>query len=263
MNINAQSLANKYRDKITNGDYADNGRLPSVRELAEIEGVSTQTAATVYSKLEALGLVRTSKKSGTYANAGKSADIHVGSFPAPPVMDHSKAWKATDPEAQTSNVLYKVVVSEAGPELAEWGIEPGARVVERHYRKDVDGRPVQHKVTILPYELASRVPEGYQGVPPMMTPVGHPIVTPPNGISMPDWLGWNMAHVSTSIAVTPMTKEAASVFSLEEGAPGHNFFTTATDSDGNVLYVVAGSSLLTVRYTVDYANVLPEEFRTA
>jgi len=252
--VNAHEIAEKIEGLITAGaeGYRHGDRLLSVRDLGESENVSAQTAAAAYSLLAVRGLVVTSKKSGTRVAATKSASFRLGSFGKPDW--NLKDWEVKDGTDEGTVSLYDLVFSNADAHLAEIGFPEGSQVVERHFRKDIAGVPVQHKVTILPYDLARSMPQdsSYDGPPPMMTPVGHPVVDRPAGKSMMDWLGWDVAHNRVEIHNGPIGEMAAKVLGVPQGTPGLIANATIRDSSGNVLYVTISTGLSTNVYVLDH-----------
>lgn len=252
--MDAHQIAAKYKKLIIAGapGFENGNRLKSVRDVGTEEGVSAQTAAAAYSLLATYGLVRTSKKSGTWVIGAKTANMHLGSFNAGPDWNLA-TWSTGDENDVNTITLYKVSVDQAEG-LAEYGIPDGTQVAERHYRKEVNGVPVQHKVSVIPYELAVKMPQdpSYTGVAPMLSPVGHPVISPPKGISPAEWLGWDVDRYFTTIGVTDMTRSAAEVFGVPVGTPGIGHFTVAKNSGGGTVFVSVGTSTLTHKYTIDH-----------
>ncbi|MTG91044.1 GntR family transcriptional regulator, partial [Cellulosimicrobium sp. BIT-GX5] len=199
--VNSNAIAAEIRRGIAAGQYRYGTRLPSVRDLADRYEVSQQTAAAAYAVLAALGLVRTERGSGTTVTAGRAADAHLGSF-SPPDLTSGAPWKpAEGGEATEETTLVRQL---AAPKAMEaWGIAEGSQIVERTRIRSVDGTPAQHKMTVLPYSVASRVPEGHEGAPPMLAPVGAAPLKPPHGVRMADWLGWDVDRTEATITAEP------------------------------------------------------------
>lgn len=69
-------ILDKLRARIISGLYVGcwgpNDRLPSIREIAEAEGVDRKTAAAAYHRLEEEGLVRVRSRSGVYLSSPPS-----------------------------------------------------------------------------------------------------------------------------------------------------------------------------------------------
>ncbi|MEU2441823.1 GntR family transcriptional regulator [Streptomyces rubradiris] len=248
--MNANTIATDIRRKIAAGEYRYGSRLPSVRDLAEQYGVSQQTAAAAYATLAALGLVRTERGSGTVVTAGPSADAHLGTF-TPPDLAAGTAWQPTRTEAQASEETTLVRQMTAPKAMEAWGISEGDQVVERTRIRSVDGVPVQHKLTVMPYELAARRPEGYDGIPPMLAPVGAEPVRPPKGVRVADWLGWDVAGTSCVITTEPMGDAACTAFKVPEGTPGFRIVAITSDSAGATVSVTVTTAPLHHRVTLD------------
>ncbi|MEV5205161.1 GntR family transcriptional regulator [Streptomyces sp. NPDC053720] len=248
--MTANAIVAEIRRGIAAGEYAYGARLPSVRDLADQHGVSQQTAAAAYAVLSALGLTRTAAGSGTTVAAGPAADAHLGTY-APPELAAAKAWQASSPNSEVSEETYLVRQATAPAEWADWGIPEGAAVVERHRIRRVDGVPVQHKLTVLPYEIAARMPAGHEGIPPMLAPVGAPPVSPPAGTRMADWMGWDVNRTQCQITAEPMDSAAAEALGAPDGGPGFRVVSVAKAADGETLYVTVTTAPLHHRVTME------------
>ncbi|MGW3378417.1 GntR family transcriptional regulator [Streptomyces hydrogenans] len=245
--MNANGIVAAIRKGIAAGEHAYGARLPSVRDLADQYGVSQQTAAAAYAVLTALGLTRTTPGSGTTVAAGPSADAYLGTF-APPDLSQGEAWTPSTGEATEETYLVRQSVAPA--EWTDWGFAEGADVVERHRVRRVDGIPVQHKLTVLPYDVASRRPAGHEGVPPMLAPVGAPPIKPPTGVRVADWLGWSVARTRAQITAEPMAPAAAEALGMAEGSPGFRVVNVSETADGATLYVTVTTAPLHHRVTM-------------
>lgn len=248
--MNANGIAGHIRRGIAAGEYRYGTRLPSVRDLAEQHGVSQQTAAAAYATLAALGLVRTERGSGTTVTAGPSADAHLGTF-TPPDLAAAVAWKPTAQTGQASEETTLVRQLPAPKAMSAWGIEEGSTVVERTRIRKVDGVPAQHKLSVMPYDIAARTPEGHQGVPPMLSPVGADPVRPPKGVRVADWLGWDVVGTSCAITAEPMDEAACAALGVPEGTPGFRVVGITRDSQGATVSVTVTTAPLHHRVTLD------------
>ncbi|MEW1798160.1 GntR family transcriptional regulator, partial [Streptomyces niveus] len=247
-NVNSNGIAGEIRKQIAAGEYRYGARLPSVRDLAERYDVSQQTAAAAYSVLAALGMVRTERGSGTTVTAGRAADAHLGSF-SPPDLSVATAWKPMGGEATEETTLVRQL---AAPKYMEsWGIQEGEQIVERTRIRSVDGIPCQHKLTVLPYTIASRTPEGHEGAPPMLAPVGAGPLKPPHGVRVADWLGWDVSRTEAAITAEPMDAAASTALGMTEGTPGFRIVNVTRDSDGGTVYVTVTTAPLHHRITLD------------
>ncbi|WP_438471383.1 GntR family transcriptional regulator [Streptomyces asiaticus] len=248
--MNANGIAAKIREGIAAGEYRYGTRLPGVRDLAEEHGVSQQTAAAAYSILAALGLVRTERGSGTTVAAGPSADAHLGTF-TPPDLAAAVPWKPTQESAEAKEETTSVRQLPAPKHMADWGIAEGSTVVERTRIRSVNGVPAQHKLTVLPYEIAARKPEGHEGVPPMLAPVGADPLRPPKGVRVADWLGWDVTGTACTITAEPMDPAACEALSVPEGTPGFRVVGITRDSNGDTVSVTVTTTPLHHRVTLD------------
>ncbi|MGI5341880.1 UTRA domain-containing protein [Streptomyces sp. CA-181903] len=146
-------------------------------------------------------------------------------------MTAAQPWRpGTDGEGSEETTLVRQL--SAPESMAEWGIAAGTQVVERTRVRYVSGIPVQHKTTVLPYEVAARMPSGYEGVPPMLAPVGADAVSPPRGTRFADWLGWDVAGTECAITAEPMTAEACAALQMPEGSPGFRVVAVTRNSEG-------------------------------
>lgn len=247
--MNANGIAAEIRNGIAAGQYRYGTRLPSVRELADRYDVSQQTVAAAYATLAALGLVRTERGSGTTVAAGPSAEAHLGTF-TPPDLAVAAAWQPAE-GGQASEETTLVRQIQAPKHMEAWGIQEGSEVVERTRLRSIDGVPVQHKLTVIPYAYASRTPEGYDGVPPMLAPVGAPPIRPPHGVRVADWLGWNVAGTSCAITAEPVDAAAALALGVPEGTPGFRVVAVTKDAEGATVSVTVTTAPLHHRVTLN------------
>lgn len=246
--MNANDIVAEIRKGIATGQYRYGARLPSVRDLAEQHDVSQQTAAAAYAVLSALGLARTERGSGTTVTAGPAADAHLGTF-TPPDLAAAVAWKPSNEGGEASEET--TLVRQLPAPISDWGIPEGTEIVERTRIRSVDGVPVQHKLTVLPYEIAALTPEGHEGVPPMLAPVGAQPVRPPHGVRVADWLGWDVSYTECSITADPMSPAACEAFQMPEGSPGFRVLSIARDSEGNTVFTTTTTAPLHHRVTLD------------
>ena len=248
--MNANAIAAEIRKGIAAGQYRYGTRLPSVRDLAEQYGVSQQTAAAAYAVLSALGLVRAERGSGTTVAAGPAADAHLGTY-APPDLKAAQSWRPSDDGVEVKEETTLVRQIPAPEETTSWGISAGIDVVERTRIRSVDGIPVQHKITLMPYELATRTPDGYTGVPPMLVPVGAQPVKPPHGMRVADWLGWDVDKSECIITAEPMSSDACTALKMSEGSPGFRIVNVTRNSGGDTIYVTVTTAPLHHRVTME------------
>lgn len=246
--MNAHEIAEALRSAIAAGEYPHGSKLPTIRQTAERYSVSHQTAASAYSVLAVLGMVRTDRRSGTTVTAGQAADAHLGTF-VPPDLAAADAWKPAGGGTANEETTLVRQADTCGMELPWISTEGG--FVERTRLRSVDGVPAQHKLTVLPYSVAAQKPEDYDGIPPMLAPVGAAPMKPPTGVRVADWLGWNVAHTSCTITAEPMSPEACKTLGMPEGSPGFKVLAVAYDPDGKAVFATVTTAPLHHRVTLD------------
>lgn len=218
--MNASYIAAELRRRIESGECERGTRLPSVTTTGKEFGVSGQTAAAAYAVLAALGLVRIEKgNGGTIVTAGRKSDAHLGTY-APPDLTAAVAWKPTEAAWGGDGGDLPGAPARGSGLHGRVGVPAGTVVVERHRIRKVDGVPVQHKLTVLPYDVAARVPEGFEGIPPMLAPVGAEPQKPPHGVRFADWMGWGVVHTECVITTESMTTEASEALGVPMRHPG-------------------------------------------
>lgn len=252
--MDAQQIAKKIEALIAEGaeGYTFGSKLMNVRALGAQEGVSAQTASTAYQALAIRGMVRISKKSGTWVIGSKTTKIHLGTFNEAP--DWTLPVWSTDSDDDVKETALVRVNSREAEGLAEWGIADGTRILERHYVKKVNGAPVQHKVTVLPYDRAIAMPidPDYTGPAPMMTPVGDEVITPPSGLNMSQWLGWGVDTYTTDFGDCEMSADSAEIFGVPAGTAAMGSFCMAKTEDGETVFVVITTQSKTARFTITH-----------
>lgn len=125
---------------------------------------------------------------------------------------------------------------------ADTGIPVGTELVERtRTRFDADGAPCQHKRTLITVEAATLTPEGWTGLPPMMSPGD---VIPPEGMSIAKWLGMGVERVVYNICTAPITGAAATALTLPEGTPSLRIVSQGLRADGQVAYATVTTAPL-------------------
>jgi GntR family transcriptional regulator len=245
--MNAHQIADDLRRKILSGDLTHGARLPSARDLAQYYGVSHQTVTNAITRLAALGMLRVgSGKQGTVVVAPPCADAYLGAF-GPYDLTKGTAWRPAQGAGEARTLSVSTI--PAPDWAAEYGLS--GDIVRRTRVRTVDGVPAQYKATLMPYDIAARVPEGHAGVPPMLSPPGATSVNPPTGVSMSEWLGWGVEHTETVVTAEPMTANEAEILGLAEGTPGFRVVGTAKDNEGATVYVTLTVTPLHHRVTLD------------
>lgn len=133
------------RERIEQGLYAAEARLPAEAKLAEELGVSRPTLRTAFTKLEAEGLITRRHGDGTYVNQ------HAFSVEATP----KSYWNFTSLIEESGRTAQTQVLSverryPSAAESAIYKISAQAEVLVTTTLFLADGRPVTHSIGLLP-----------------------------------------------------------------------------------------------------------------
>ena len=236
-------IINALTEAIDRGDYKYGERLPPTRELAENYGTSQQTVASALTAMAAMGMVQVQRGWGSKVITGKPSKIKLGTYLSAnrEVATGTTAWardngqKAKEGPTQVSQTVTTDVD-------ADTGIPIGTEVVERtRTRFDSDGAPCQHKRTLVTVDAATLRPEGWTGLPPMMSPGD---VIPPAGMSIAKWLGMGVERVVYDICTAPAADAAAAALTLPEGTPCLRIVSRGIKRDGQVAYATVTTAPL-------------------
>lgn len=148
-------VLDQLRARILAGDLAPGAKLPSVRELSDRYGIPTGTAARVIAELRAEGRVISRQGSGVYVREFREIRRRSPSRLARERWGLGQAIQDTDTTTRPRTVDVQVG-EEPAPEwvATALAVEPGAPVVYRRRRFEVDERPVQVATSYLPTHLA-------------------------------------------------------------------------------------------------------------
>ncbi|WP_159014262.1 MULTISPECIES: GntR family transcriptional regulator [unclassified Streptomyces] len=228
---------------IDQGAYKYGDRLPTTRKLAEEYGTSQQTVASALTRMANMGLVQVQRGWGARVITGKPAKIRLGTYRSAnrEIATGTTAWTrntGTGAKEGPTQVSQTVTTEED----ADTGIPAGAEVVERsRTRFDADGAPVQHKRTLVTVAAATLTPEGWTGLPPMMSPGD---INPPGGKSIAQWLGMGVKQITYEVSATSATGPAAAALGLPEDTPCLRIVSRGTKGDGEVAYATVTTAPL-------------------
>ncbi|MFD7855172.1 GntR family transcriptional regulator [Streptomyces microflavus] len=230
-------------EAIDHGTIKYGDRLPPTRELAEKYGTTQQTVAAALTVMAGMGLVQVQRRYGTKVIAGRRRQIKLGSYRSAnrTVPTGTTAWKKDNGNGSKEGptTVSQLVTTE---EDADTGIPVGTEVVERtRTRFDGDDAPCQHKRTLVTVAAATLVPEGWTGLPPMMSPGD---VIPPDGLSIAKWLGMGVEKVVYEISTAPASGAAATALTLPEGTPSLRIVSRGLKRDGQVAYATVTTAPL-------------------
>lgn len=230
-------------EAIDQGTYKYGERLPPTREMAATYGTTQQTVASALTVMAGMGMVQVQRGWGTKVIAGRRSRIRLGSFRSAnrTVPTGMTAWaKETGNGSKEGPTKVSQTITAQGD--ADTGIPVGAEVVERtRTRYDTDGAPCQHKRTLVTVKAATLVPEGWAGLPPMMSPGD---VAPPAGMSIAKWLGMGVERVVYDISTAPATGDAAAALTLPDGTPCLRIVSQGIKKDGQVAYATVTTAPL-------------------
>ncbi|MFD3336150.1 GntR family transcriptional regulator [Streptomyces sp. NPDC058700] len=228
---------------IDRGEYKYGDRLPTTRVLADTYGTSQQTVASALTRMASLGLVQVQRGWGARVITGKPARIRLGTYRSAnrEIATGTAAWSRENGTGSKEGPtqVSQTVTTEVD---ADTGIAVGTEVVERsRTRYDADGAPCQHKRTLVTVAAATLAPEGWTGLPPMMSPGD---INPPAGMSIAKWLGMGVEKVTYEVSVTSATGAAAEALKLPEDTPCLRIVSRGTKGDGEVAYATATTAPL-------------------
>lgn len=241
--MNQNEIIKALTAAIDQGVYKYGDRLPPSRELAEQYDTSQQTVAAALTVMAGMGMVQVQRGWGSKVIAGKPAKIRLGTYRSAnrEVATGTTAWArdngngAKEGPTQVSQTVLDEVDTDTG-------IPAGTEIVERtRTRFDGDGAPVQHKRTLVTVDAATMKPEGWTGLPPMMSPGD---VIPPAGLSIAKWLGMGVESVVYDICTAPADGPAAAALTLPEGTPCLRIVSRGVKSDGEVAYATVTTAPL-------------------
>jgi DNA-binding GntR family transcriptional regulator len=132
-----RQIADHYAAAIESGDLRPGDPIPTVRAMAESWGVSSTTIKRTLLVLQASGLVRSTRGSGTIvARSSPAASGHIASFAAVARQDGT--------QMETVNTFVFANFVTAPPYVADaLGLDPGHEVIKRvRERRTPGGEPV-------------------------------------------------------------------------------------------------------------------------
>ncbi|MFF3547076.1 GntR family transcriptional regulator [Streptomyces platensis] len=222
-------------DAIDQGAYKYGEFLPSTRALAETHGTTQQTVAAALTVMAGMGMVQVQRGSRAKVITGKPRRIKLGTYRSAnrKVPTGTTAWAKDNGEGakESPASVSQVVTTEAD---SDTGIPAGTQVVERtRTRFDADEAPCQHKRTLVTVDMATLTPEGWTGLPPMMSPED---IAPPEGMSLAKWLGMGVERVLYDISTAPAIGNSAAALTLPDGTPCLRIVSRGVREDGSVAY---------------------------
>ncbi|MFJ5712759.1 hypothetical protein [Streptomyces sp. NPDC093105] len=103
----------------------------------------------------------------------------------------------------------------------------------------------------MPYEIAAKMPDGYEGTPPMLAPAGETSPKAPAGVRVADWLGWDVARTESVITAEPMDETVCTALGIPAESPGFRIVGITRSSQDETVFVTITSAQLHHRVTLD------------
>jgi GntR family transcriptional regulator len=244
-------VADELRQRIRGGTYPPGARLPTMKELRRVYGVSEIVIRHAVSLLRHEGLVETRRGGGTivrsrpqvrrramerYAAGPAVAPGPRTSFAA----DHAIGWQ----EYQLATDYSRVSADE---ELAAlFGTEPGAGLLRRHFVFYARGEPEQISVSFLLLDLVDG------------TPVADPAREPwPGGtVAQLASLGYPVSRIEESVSARMPTESEAQTLRLARGVPVFSILRRMTAGDAVLevcRQIVIPADRVVLEYSIDIA----------
>lgn len=146
-------IADHYRRQIIDGDLAPGDKLPTIKQLAEAEGVATATAANAMQQLQVEGYVYTSPRRGTFV-----ADTALAASSPRDRLDRVRRTGSIHGQGETSRVTSAQLVVPPIYVGELFGLDDGEQVVRREWVTGRGQTRLSLSVTWHPATFAVQVP---------------------------------------------------------------------------------------------------------
>ncbi|MER5490657.1 GntR family transcriptional regulator [Streptomyces sp. NPDC002490] len=210
-------IANHFRQKIVDGELAQDAKLPSIADISGEWGVATATAAKAIKQLQAEGYVRSSTQ-GTFVDLGRRQTT------GPDRLRLLRAGATGLRPGERVELLGAGLEPAPDEVAAALGVEPGAPVVKRWRRYVDDEGVVAVSISWLPGELARSAPE-------LLAP--EPLPTMTFGL-VEERTGRRAVRRRDALAVRPVPTEPAEALGAPAGTPVLTWTNHYWDQQGEV-----------------------------
>jgi GntR family transcriptional regulator len=143
-------LATILKSKITNGEFAPNGQIPTELELVKQYGLSRITVRQGLRMLEDEGLIRREVGRGSFVNPTTNA---VGGLQLEGSLDELISQTAT----MSAKVLHFEHVTATASDAAMLQLQPGEKLVRCTRLRFHEGHPLSYVINDLPWEIGRRL----------------------------------------------------------------------------------------------------------
>lgn len=177
-----QQIAANIRALILSGDLVPGNKLPSTTELMAQYGIANLTVQRALNILKAERFIESHKGKGVYVAARAPQVIRAGHYPVAPAQGQPYPWitdHASRGRQGSSDLISVGEVPAPAQVAAVFGIEKGARVVERHQLLKLDDEPAELVWTYYPTDIArgtalAKPKKMKGGSPRVMADLGYP-----------------------------------------------------------------------------------------
>jgi GntR family transcriptional regulator len=240
-------IAGELRELIRDGTYPPGSRLPTIRRLCDLHGVSEIVIRNAFALLRSEGLIETRRGGGTLVRGRPPARrlameryrVETDPGPAPATSftaDHHITWREYRLDRSYSR-------RRADEELAAlFELRPGTLLLRRHFVFWARGEPQQISTNYLPWSVVAG------------TPVADPDREPwPGGTpAQLAYLGYPATRVEESVRSRMPTPEEAATLRMAPGVPVLTITRRMLSGD-RVLEVCRDIVLPADRVVLDYA----------
>ncbi|GAA1902041.1 GntR family transcriptional regulator [Streptomyces sodiiphilus] len=222
-----RQIADQLREAIGKGHFAEGAKLPSESELVGHYGVSRMTVRNALSVLQGEGLVHSEHGKGVFVRPRPPVRRLASDRFARHHRDQGKSAFTVEAEAAGSHSqVDNLQVREERPS-ADVSARLGSplRVLVRHRRYLLDGRPVEFATSYLPLDIAKG------------TPIAAPNPGPGGIYARLEELGHRLERFEEEVRARMPTPPEAKTLRLAPGVPVIRLVRTAYDTKGRAVEV--------------------------
>ena len=217
-----RQISDQLREAIDKGRFTEGDKLPSETELVEHYGVSRMTVRNALSVLQGEGLVVSEHGKGVFVRPRPPVRRLASDRFARRHREQGKSAFTVEAEAAGSHSeVDNLEVKEERPTQDIATRLGGARrVLARHRRYLLDGRPVEFATSYLPLDIARG------------TPIAQPNPGPGGIYARLEELGHILDHYDEEIRARMPTPTEVKTLRLASGVPVIHLIRTAYDTEG-------------------------------
>lgn len=236
-----RQIADQLRDAIGRGRLSEGEQLPSEAQLIDHYGVARMTVRNAIQVLQAEGLVVAEHGRGVFVRPRPPVRRLAADRFARRLREEGKAaFIAEAEQAGSTPAVDNIVIREERPSpdiAARLNIK--GKVLARHRRCLLDGRPVETATSFIPLEIARG------------TPITDPNPGPGGIYARLEELGYHLGHFEEEVRARMPDPDEAKVLLLAPGVPVFHLIRTAYDTDDQPLEV-CDTVMATDAYILSY-----------